>query len=75
MRHTLAACLLAFTCLAAHAETTSMDTRLLYAAQRGDAPAIRRLLRNRWRSTAAMAKGARPCWRRPTATISTRPKC
>lgn len=45
MRHTLAACLLAFTCLAAHAETTPMDTRLLYAAQRGDAPAIRRLLK------------------------------
>lgn len=45
MRHTLAACLLAFTCLAAHAETPSMDTRLLYAAQRGDAPAIRRLLK------------------------------
>lgn len=46
MRPSLAACLLvALACIAAHAETSSMDTRLLYAAQRGDAPAIGRLLK------------------------------
>ena len=32
------------TCLAAHAETTAMETQLLDAAQRGDTPAIGRLL-------------------------------
>ncbi|XAG00198.1 ankyrin repeat domain-containing protein [Pseudomonas sp. REB1044] len=46
MRMPLIACLLAaLTCPMAHAETSPMDTRLLYAAQRGDAPAIGRLLK------------------------------